>query len=112
VHSECLAGDVFHSQRCACGKQLETALSLIEAAGLGVLLYLARDERGIGTDALGADLQTVPAADFRDYGIGAQILCDLGLSSIRILTNSPKKIVALEGYGLSITAQLPITQAA
>ena len=125
VHSECLTGDVFHSLRCDCGEQLESALAMIEAEGQGVLLYLAQEGRGIGLlnklkayrlqedgfDTVEANLQLGLPADLRDYGIGAQILVDLGLSSIRILTNNPKKIRGLEGYGLSVTAQIPIEHA-
>jgi 3,4-dihydroxy 2-butanone 4-phosphate synthase/GTP cyclohydrolase II len=125
VHSECLTGDVFHSLRCDCGEQLESALSMIEAEGEGVLLYLAQEGRGIGLlnklkayrlqedglDTVEANLQLGLPADLRDYGIGAQILADLGLSSIRILTNNPKKIRGLEGYGLSVSAQIPIEHA-
>src|SRR5690349_6314389 len=101
MHSECLTGDVFHSLRCDCGEQLESALSMIEREGRGVLVYLAQEGRGIGL------LNNLPA-DLREYGIGAQILVDLGLSSIRILTNNPKKIHGLQGYGLSVSEQVPI----
>jgi 3,4-dihydroxy 2-butanone 4-phosphate synthase/GTP cyclohydrolase II len=123
VHSECLTGDVFHSLRCDCGEQLESALAMIEEEGRGVLLYLAQEGRGIGLlnklrayklqeeglDTVDANLKLGLPADLRDYGIGAQILTDLGLTSIRILTNHPKKIRGLEGYGLSVTAQVPIS---
>jgi 3,4-dihydroxy 2-butanone 4-phosphate synthase/GTP cyclohydrolase II len=122
VHSECLTGDVFHSLRCDCGEQLESALAMIESEGQGVLLYLAQEGRGIGLlnklkaynlqdqglDTVDANLELGLPVDLRDYGIGAQILSDLGLSSIRILTNNPKKIRGLEGYGLSVTDQIPI----
>jgi 3,4-dihydroxy 2-butanone 4-phosphate synthase/GTP cyclohydrolase II len=122
VHSECLTGDVFHSLRCDCGEQLESALAMIEAEGEGVLLYLAQEGRGIGLlnklkayklqeqgyDTVDANLELGLPADLRDYGIGAQILVDLGLGSIRILTNNPKKIRGLEGYGLRVSDQVAI----
>jgi 3,4-dihydroxy 2-butanone 4-phosphate synthase/GTP cyclohydrolase II len=122
VHSECLTGDVFHSLRCDCGEQLESALAKIEQEGRGVLLYLSQEGRGIGLlnklrayklqeeglDTVDANLRLGLPADLRDYGIGAQILSDLGLTSIRILTNNPKKISGLSGYGLSVVDQIPI----
>ncbi len=125
VHSECLTGDVFHSLRCDCGEQLASALAMIEREGRGVLLYLSQEGRGIGLlnklrayrlqedglDTVEANERLGLPADLRDYGIGAQILADLGLSSIRILTNNPKKIRGLEGYGLSVTSQIPIEHA-
>ncbi len=125
VHSECLTGDVFHSLRCDCGEQLESALAMIEEEGQGVLLYLAQEGRGIGLlnklkaynlqdkglDTVDANLELGLPVDLRDYGIGAQILSDLGLTSIRILTNNPKKIRGLEGYGLSVSDQIPIQHA-
>ena len=125
VHSECLTGDVFHSLRCDCGEQLEAALTMIEQEGSGVLLYLSQEGRGIGLlnklkayklqeqgfDTVDANLKLGLPADLRDYGIGAQILVDLGLTSIRILTNNPKKISGLAGYGLSVADQIPIEPA-
>ncbi len=122
VHSECLTGDVFHSMRCDCGAQLERALSRIEEEGEGVLLYLAQEGRGIGLlaklqayelqeqglDTVEANLRLGYAADAREYGIGSQILADLGLTTIRILTNNPKKISGIAGFGLSVVSQEPI----
>jgi 3,4-dihydroxy 2-butanone 4-phosphate synthase/GTP cyclohydrolase II len=126
VHSECLTGDVFHSLRCDCGQQLDASLATIEAEGRGVLLYLSQDGHGIGLlnklkayslqdkglEAIEADLASGLPTELRHYGIGAQILSDLGLTSIRILTNNPKKIRGLEGYGLRVTAQVPIVASA
>ncbi len=122
VHSECLTGDVFHSLRCDCGEQLESALAMIEEEGRGVLLYLSQEGRGIGLldklrayklqeegfDTVDANLELGLPIDLRDYGVGAQILADLGLSSIRVLTNNPEKISGLEGHGLAVVAQVPI----
>jgi len=122
VHSECLTGDVFHSLRCDCGEQLDQALAQIAADDAGVLLYMAQEGRGIGLlnklkayelqeqglDTVEANLQLGFPADARDYGIGNQILADLGLTSIRILTNNPKKLSGIEGFGLTVTEQVPI----
>jgi 3,4-dihydroxy 2-butanone 4-phosphate synthase/GTP cyclohydrolase II len=122
VHSECLTGDVFHSQRCDCGEQLDRALRRIAAEPQGVLLYLAQEGRGVGLlnklkayelqerglDTVEANLELGLPADARDYGIGNQILADLGLTTIRILTNNPKKIIGIEGFGLRVVEQVPI----
>jgi 3,4-dihydroxy 2-butanone 4-phosphate synthase/GTP cyclohydrolase II len=122
VHSECLTGDVFHSLRCDCGEQLEQALQMIESEGSGVLLYMAQEGRGIGLlnklrayelqerglDTVEANLELGFPADARDWGIGNQILADLGLSTIRIITNNPKKLTGLDGFGLTVVEQVPI----
>src|SRR5205085_7571596 len=122
VHSECLTGDVFHSLRCDCGEQLEHALAQIEAEGTGVLLYMAQEGRGIGLinklrayelqergrDTVEANLELGFPADARDYGIGNQILADLGLSTIRMLTNNPKKLTGIDGFGLTVVEHVPI----
>ncbi len=125
VHSECLTGDVFHSLRCDCGEQLEQALSRIASEERGVLLYMAQEGRGIGLlnklrayelqengfDTVDANLELGFQPDMRDYGIGNQILADLGLTTIRILTNNPKKITGIEGFGLQVVEQVPIETA-
>src|ERR1051325_6740927 len=122
VHSECLTGDVFGSQRCDCGNQLQAALRQIEEEGNGVLVYMRQEGRGIGLaakihayklqeeglDTVEANAKLGYASDLRDYGLGAQILFDLGVRKFRFLTNNPKKVVGLEGYGLEMIEQVPI----
>jgi 3,4-dihydroxy 2-butanone 4-phosphate synthase/GTP cyclohydrolase II len=122
MHSKCLTGDVFGSQRCDCGPQLDAALRKIGEAGQGVIVYLDQEGRGIGLlnkirayalqddghDTVQANQRLGFPPDLRNYGIGAQILRDLGLSSIRVMTNNPRKLVGLDGYGLEIVERIPL----
>jgi 3,4-dihydroxy 2-butanone 4-phosphate synthase/GTP cyclohydrolase II len=122
MHSKCLTGDVFHSQRCDCGVQLHLAMERIVAEGRGVIVYLDQEGRGIGLhnklrayalqdagdDTVEANARLGFKADLRDFGIGAQILRDLGLSTLRVMTNNPRKLVGLDGYGLEIVERVPL----
>ncbi|MFN2365574.1 MAG: GTP cyclohydrolase II, partial [Desulfurivibrionaceae bacterium] len=125
VHSECLTGDVFGSMRCDCGGQLQAAMKMVEQVGKGIILYMHQEGRGIGLvnklkayalqdeglDTVEANTKLGFKADLRDYGIGAQILRDLGVRKMKLITNNPKKIVGLEGYGLKVTGRLSVEMA-
>ncbi|MGC9975141.1 MAG: bifunctional 3,4-dihydroxy-2-butanone-4-phosphate synthase/GTP cyclohydrolase II [Syntrophales bacterium] len=122
VHSECLTGDVFGSERCDCGHQLHRAMEMVDEVGKGIIVYMHQEGRGIGLvnkikayelqergkDTVEANISLGFKADLRDYGIGAQILADLGVKKMKLMTNNPKKIVGLEGYGLTVTERVPI----
>ncbi len=122
VHSECLTGDTFGSLRCDCGDQLHTAMKMVEQEGKGVIVYMHQEGRGIGLvnkikayelqehgwDTVEANIELGFKEDLRDYGIGAQILVDLGVRKMRLMTNNPKKIIGLQAYGLSVTGRVPI----
>ena len=122
VHSECMTGDVFGSLRCDCGPQLHAAMSMVERAGCGVVLYMRQEGRGIGLveklrayelqekglDTVDANLALGHKPDLRDYGVGAQILKDLGITKLRLLTNNPAKIVGLQGHGLEVVERVPL----
>jgi 3,4-dihydroxy 2-butanone 4-phosphate synthase/GTP cyclohydrolase II len=122
VHSECVTGDIFGSERCDCGDQLHRAMEMVQEAGKGVIVYMHQEGRGIGlvnkirayelqergADTVDANIELGFKADLREYGIGAQILVDLGVRKMRMMTNNPKKIVALEGYGIAVTQRVPI----